>query len=390
MTLFSWEEKASRWQRLFRCGFSTVLFLFAAGIPLMSVNAGSSKVDLSPLSPKERVSIELSCSLSQVEGLDAYELCLKDEIERRGFSQIQFEQNRTPTRSIAKIQKALEELGYYSGAIDGILSQRTIEAINLFKKKNALASRTQIDDSFVDALKIKLRAYRAGKIQKNSSQTEQSLSPIDSGNSQLVVPTTTGSHLTTPMGPAQVYSKVKDSVWSVLSMNKPLEGMNENEEMSQGSAVAISGRVLLTNCHVVEDPKYTFIFRDDSEETIYPVRVLFQNRDADRCQLEVTKINLRPVKGIRLYKSLQIGEKVYAIGSPRSQTRTLSEGLVSGLRYRKATSQNLVQTSAPISHGSSGGGLFDSRGNLVGITTMIIEDSQNLGFAIAAEDFYSK
>ncbi len=47
-----------------------------------------------------------------------------------------------------------------------------------------------------------------------------------------------------------------------------------------------------------------------------------------------------------------------------------------------------VQTTAPISHGSSGGGLFDGHGNLVGITTMTLTGTQNINFAIPAEDFW--
>jgi S1-C subfamily serine protease len=173
-------------------------------------------------------------------------------------------------------------------------------------------------------------------------------------------------------------------------MNKPPGITSNQEESSQGSAVAISSNILLTNCHVIKNPKHTFIFRDDAGEEVYPVRVIFQNQKADRCQLEVWKIKLQPVEGVRSYGSLQIGEKVYAIGSPRSLTRTLSEGLVSGLSNSKNSDQKLIQTSAPISPGSSGGGLFDDRGNLVGITTKSKKDSQNFGFAIAAEDFFRK
>jgi S1-C subfamily serine protease len=47
----------------------------------------------------------------------------------------------------------------------------------------------------------------------------------------------------------------------------------------------------------------------------------------------------------------------------------------------------MIQTTAPISPGSSGGGLFDAQGSLVGITTMVRRDSQNLNFAIAADSF---
>ena len=67
---------------------------------------------------------------------------------------------------------------------------------------------------------------------------------------------------------------------------------------------------------------------------------------------------------------------------------TLGEGIVSGLRNRQGV--RYVQTSAPISPGSSGGGLFDERGNLLGITSFKIEDAENLNFAIAAEDYWTK
>ena len=65
---------------------------------------------------------------------------------------------------------------------------------------------------------------------------------------------------------------------------------------------------------------------------------------------------------------------------------TLGEGIVSGLRKRRDV--DLVQTTAPISPGSSGGGLFDASGNLIGITTFLLRDGQNLNFAIAADTFW--
>lgn len=73
------------------------------------------------------------------------------------------------------------------------------------------------------------------------------------------------------------------------------------------------------------------------------------------------------------------------IGNPSGLTATLSEGIVSGLRIQRGV--RYVQTSAP---GSSGGGLFDERGDLLGITSVKIEDAENLNFAIAAEDYWRK
>jgi serine protease Do len=60
--------------------------------------------------------------------------------------------------------------------------------------------------------------------------------------------------------------------------------------------------------------------------------------------------------------------------------------MISGLRVRNDI--RYVQTTAQISPGSSGGALVDSKGALVGITTFLLKDAQNLNFAIAAEDFW--
>src|SRR5258708_13155052 len=63
---------------------------------------------------------------------------------------------------------------------------------------------------------------------------------------------------------------------------------------------------------------------------------------------------------------------------------TISNGIVSGFREASG-GVKLIQTTAPISAGSSGGGLFDDQGRLVGITTLVAKDSQNLNFPISPQ-----
>jgi S1-C subfamily serine protease len=96
--------------------------------------------------------------------------------------------------------------------------------------------------------------------------------------------------------------------------------------------------------------------------------------------------------GVRSYDSLEVGEKVYTLGSPVGLELTLSDGLISGRRDEDGF--HYVQTTAPISPGSSGGGLFDARGNLVGVTTLVLTGrerlNQALNFAIPAEAFWQK
>jgi tetratricopeptide (TPR) repeat protein len=74
---------------------------------------------------------------------------------------------------------------------------------------------------------------------------------------------------------------------------------------------------------------------------------------------------------------------VYAVGAPEGFELTLSEGLISSLRPFEGV--QLIQTTAPISRGSSGGGLFDAQGRLIGITTFYVKEGQNLNFALPGE-----
>ena len=78
-----------------------------------------------------------------------------------------------------------------------------------------------------------------------------------------------------------------------------------------------------------------------------------------------------------------VGQTVYALGAPAGLELTLSAGLVSALRLDDAERLTAIQTSAAISPGSSGGGLFDDQGRLIGITTAFIGgNTQNLNLAL--------
>ena len=155
------------------------------------------------------------------------------------------------------------------------------------------------------------------------------------------------------------------------------------DDVAIGSAVAVSDRHLLTNCHILDNRPAILIKRGAE---FGRARLLYAQPNTDCCYLQSESLRVRPVRGIRRYNELLVGERVYSIGAPAGLENTLGEGLVSGLRQLEDT--RLVQTSAPISPGSSGGALFDSRGTLVGITTLFLREAQNLNFAIAAEDFW--
>ena len=174
--------------------------------------------------------------------------------------------------------------------------------------------------------------------------------------------------------PDKIFEKVSPSVWTVRALDaqeKPLTG---------GSAVVVGPGRLITNCHVLRQARSIQIRQDNVS---YTAVLEFPDTERDLCQLSVRNFRV-PAVAIAPSGSLKVGARVYAIGSPRGLELTLSDGLVSSLRAGDEGAP-LIQTSAPISPGSSGGGLFDSEGRLVGITSFQRRDSQNLNFAVPAE-----
>jgi S1-C subfamily serine protease len=186
----------------------------------------------------------------------------------------------------------------------------------------------------------------------------------------------------TAMEPQEVFAAVEDSIYLLLAAATP-EALSAGEG-SLGSAVAISKHLALTNCHVVEGaPAMTLV--DEASGDEMTVELLSADPETDRCILR-TSSWLRPIEAIRPADSLIVGERVYSIGNPSGLSKTFAEGLISGVREDGGVT--LVQTSAPISPGSSGGALVDASGALVGITTFLLRDTQNLNFAISASAFW--
>jgi S1-C subfamily serine protease len=173
----------------------------------------------------------------------------------------------------------------------------------------------------------------------------------------------------TEFHPQEVFERASEAIY-IVKVND-----------GQGSAVAVSEHELLTNCHVVRSATAITLER---EGHILPTFVSAANFDADRCVLRTQQAMPKWVK-VRPYADVKVGERAFTIGAPRGLELTLAEGLISSKRI--SDGERLLQTSAPISPGSSGGGLFDAQGNLIGITTFLLKDAQNLNFAIAAEEY---
>jgi len=147
----------------------------------------------------------------------------------------------------------------------------------------------------------------------------------------------------------------------------------------QGSGVVIDRGALITNCHVTQGS--TDIEVRIGGESHF-ARVEVADEEYDLCRLAVSGL-AAPAVSLARVASLRTGQKVLALGAPKGLELTISEGIVSSLR--EVPEGTIVQTTAPISPGSSGGGLFNTNGELIGIITMTNRYGQNLNFAVPAD-----
>lgn len=158
-----------------------------------------------------------------------------------------------------------------------------------------------------------------------------------------------------------------------------LKTLDKDENLTAtGSGVVIGpGGLLATNYHVIKGAVSAQIV-NDREEVFEVEGVLAFDQERDLAILKV-KADL-PYTNLADSEKVEIGEQVYSIGSPLGIKNTVSNGMVSNLI--EIDGQPFIQTTAPISQGSSGGGLFNAQGQLIGITTATISKGQGLNYAI--------
>lgn len=153
-----------------------------------------------------------------------------------------------------------------------------------------------------------------------------------------------------------------------------------NELIATGSGfVAIDDDILITNYHVIEGAAK--IEAVDESDVVYSVNsVIAFDEEQDLAILRFTgNTNMKPLKLADSSKVTK-GTKVIAIGSPLGLKNTVSTGIVSSIRGDEM--DNVIQITAPISIGSSGGALFTENKKVIGVTFAGMENGENLNLAI--------
>ena len=192
---------------------------------------------------------------------------------------------------------------------------------------------------------------------------------------------TTQSDKSNPMElGAAVFSKVSPSVFLIRTRGSAgiLQGSGVAYRYGYGNDSKPNRTWIATNAHVVAGN--TSIMVEAAGRSL-PAKVEYADSDLDLA-LIVVQGEVLPISKISKQMKPVIGTRVFAIGSPFGLENTISDGLLSGIR--ESNNVKTIQTTAAISSGNSGGGLFDTDGQLLGITTFKLKGGENLNFAIDA------
>ena len=152
--------------------------------------------------------------------------------------------------------------------------------------------------------------------------------------------------------------------------------------LGQGSGFLVDSKgTLVTNYHVI---KYaSSAMAKSANGAFYKVKgVLASDPDNDLAVLRLDGIGFTYL-ALGNSDTAQVGDRVIAIGSPLGLEASVSDGLVSAIRI--LDSAPVIQTTAAISPGSSGGALLNTKGEVIGVTTFNVTGGQNLNFAVPAK-----
>lgn len=153
-----------------------------------------------------------------------------------------------------------------------------------------------------------------------------------------------------------------------------------NTATGNGSGVIVDDSgVVATNYHVIEDSTNVSIELQNGD-VFQNIGVISIDQIKDIALLKIDGFDL-PTAEFGNSNSVSIGEDVLVMGAPRGMEQTVTRGIVSAIRD-SGKGHRLIQTDAAISPGSSGGGMFNSEGELIGLTVSYLGDAQNINFVI--------
>jgi S1-C subfamily serine protease len=186
-----------------------------------------------------------------------------------------------------------------------------------------------------------------------------------------------------------VYKKALASVVNITSTAVQFDFFyGAVPQQGQGSGFILDKQgLILTNNHVIDNAQRVEVTLSNKHK--YKANVLTVDKNHDLALLKIDAPDLTPVT-LSDSRSLAVGQRVYAIGNPFGLSGTMTRGIISAIRSIRMPQGNpiedAIQTDASVNPGNSGGPLLNSRGEVIGITTLIAnngaDQSAGIGFAI--------
>jgi len=186
-----------------------------------------------------------------------------------------------------------------------------------------------------------------------------------------------------------VYRKALPSVVNITSTAVQFDFFNRPvPQQGQGSGFVLDKQGhILTNNHVIDNAQRVEVTLSDKHK--YKATVVGIDKQHDLALLLINAPNLVPAT-LSESSGLVVGQRVYAIGNPFGLSGTMTRGIISAIRsigvQGGAPIEDAIQTDAAVNPGNSGGPLLNSRGEVIGITTLIAsagaDQSAGIGFAI--------
>jgi len=171
--------------------------------------------------------------------------------------------------------------------------------------------------------------------------------------------------------PADVFRQARSSVVLIV-------GSEGRDKVAQGSGFIVGKDKIVTNYHVIAGLSAAVVlFADGHTEPV--TGVVAADADQDAAILNV-RTGTRPPLPLGDELNLHEGDAVLAIGAPQGLELSLTNGIISA--FRNSEKKFLIQNTAPIAPGSSGGPLLDSHGRVVGVTTSLLVDTPGVYFSI--------
>jgi tetratricopeptide (TPR) repeat protein len=177
----------------------------------------------------------------------------------------------------------------------------------------------------------------------------------------------------------ELIRRVKPSVVSVIAYDA------KGNIAVTGSGFFIRPGQVVTNLHVIEGAHHAEIRTFDGKGKTFAVEgILDVDLEGDLAILGIAMPTERAVRAVEISSVVpEEGEKIFVIGNPLRMEGSIADGIVSAVREVPNLAK-VIQITAPISHGNSGSPLFNMKGEVVGIVTMVVTNGQNINLALAS------